>query len=196
MWSLIKTMNSLAAAVIGNTAATDLNSAHVALSNGLSKRGNELAERGNDLAAESNALLRESNSLTKELISVSRQILERLRNLPDPGPLSFLVTQEDGTMLTFKINLPKLPDDPGDIASGKLTVTIGDSEAATIETTKEQTEVVGLTGEQGNRVLASFVYIDDAGNPSKNPSTIDVVLSDTIPPADAGVMSLEVTSES
>lgn len=131
-----------------------------------------------------------------ELNTKLAKLLDRLRDLPDPGPISLTVTQESGTMLQFKITLPALPDPAGDIVSGLLRLTIGDGAEQSIETTKEQTEVTGLSGEQGQAVNASFVWIDDAGNQSANPSKLEnVILADTIPPPDAGVLGLSVTAE-
>lgn len=99
-------------------------------------------------------------------------------------------------MLTFKINLPAEPTEPNDIASGELTVTIAGGTPTVMPTAKGQIEVVGLTGNQGDSVEVTFAYIDDAGNRSVQPSGLNVVLSDTIPPANPGTLSLEVTAES
>lgn len=100
-------------------------------------------------------------------------------------------------MLNFKILLPALPPEPNDIASGELTLTVGSGEAQVIATAKDQVEVVGLAGNEGEAVNASFVYIDDAGNRSANASVMPtVVLADTIPPPDAGVLGLMITGES
>lgn len=98
-------------------------------------------------------------------------------------------------MLKFKINLPALPPEPNDIASGVLTLKIGDGEEQTIPTTKYQAAVEGLSGEQGATVVASLVYLDDAGNSSIEPAKLEAVLNDTIPPPNAGALGLEVTAE-
>lgn len=99
-------------------------------------------------------------------------------------------------MLTFKINLPALPPEPNDIASGELTVTVNGSAPVVFPTAKAQTAVEGLTGNEGETVEAAFIWIDDAGNKSQQPAALTVVLADTIPPADPGALALEVTSES
>lgn len=98
-------------------------------------------------------------------------------------------------MLQFTITLPALPPEPNDIASGELTVKVGDGDAKVIATTKEQTEVTGLEGAQDAAVSVSFSYVDDAGNKSVHPSVIADVLKDTIPPADPGALGLTVTGE-
>ena len=137
-------------------------------------------------------LIMEADELNVKLA----KLLDRLRDLPDPGPLSLTVTQELGTMLQFKIVLPALPDPPGDIASGLLKVTIGDGAEQSFATAKDQLEVPGLEGEQGQAVNASFVYIDDAGNPSADSSKLEnIILADTIPPPSPGVLGLSVTAE-
>jgi len=112
-----------------------------------------------------------------------------------PGLWIVQCSTGDYAVWSVKISLPPAPPEPNDIVSGELTVKIGDSAEQTIATTKEQTEVTGLEGAQGDRVLASFAYIDDADNPSEHPSTVDVVLSDTVPPADPGTLGLTVTGE-
>lgn len=99
-------------------------------------------------------------------------------------------------MLAFKITLPPEPAEPNDIASGELSLTIAGGARVVIPTTKGQTEVTDLEGNDGDNVLATFAYIDDAGNRSLVPSSIDVELSDTIPPANPGELALVVTGES
>lgn len=131
-----------------------------------------------------------------ELTSQLAELLDHLRDLPDPGPIFLTATQEIDSMLQFKIVLPALPDPPGDIVSGLLRVTVGDGPEQSFETTKEQAEVAGLSGEQGQAVNASFVWIDDAGNASANPSVLEnVILADSIAPPSPGALGLSVTAE-
>jgi hypothetical protein len=125
----------------------------------------------------------------------AEQLLDRLRNLPDPEPISLFVTGERDSMLSFKIQLPSLPEGPNDIASGELTVTIDGGAPAVFPTAKDATEVDGFSGNDGAAVRASFAYIDDAGNKSTTPAVLDAVLSDTIPPSDPGALALLVTGE-
>lgn len=141
-----------------------------------------------------NAVLERQLKKTNQLLA---DLIRRLSNIPDPGPLSLNIISEIENVLTFSIGLPSAPAEKNDIVSGALTVTIGSAEPQKIETTKDQTAVEGLKGEQGDLVLASFVWLDDATppNPSTNPAVLSVVLSDTIPPADPGSLSLTVTGE-
>ena len=173
-WNPFKAMSNLIAAIKANTEAL---------------KASTLASTEQTLALDQNsAICARTNMLLEKL-------LDSLRNLPDPGPISLTVTKENGTMLLFKINLPALPDDASDIVSGELKLKIGDADEQTIATTKEQTTVEGLSGDAGQTVNASFAYVDGAGNRSVHPSPLSVVLADTIPPPDAGVLGLEVTGQ-
>jgi len=123
--------------------------------------------------------------------------LRRFFPVPTPGSLKITVIGESqmANMLGFKIVLPELPPEPNDIVGGEVTVVIGGGDPQIIPTTKEQTEVIDLSGEQGAEVQVSFVYIDDAGNKSEEASTLTETLVDTIPPATPGALGLAVTSE-
>jgi hypothetical protein len=188
MWSLTKALIDLAAAIRDDIAS----------------RGEQtVATRRNTSAVIVGAHVADQLSLSLEINTVAldranellSKLLDRLRNLPDPGPLTLSVTSEEENMLKFRIQLPSEPDG-ADIASGELTVKIGDDPEQTIATTKGQTEVADLRGAQGARVSASFVYIDDAGNRSEHPSQLTgVELLDTIPPPDAGALGIQVTGE-
>jgi hypothetical protein len=145
------------------------------------------------------ALTRDENLrlLTKSIDGLNSTIKRVFFKPPNPGPLRITATGElqMANMLGFKIVLPELPPEPNDIVSGELTVSIGTGEAQVIPTTKEQTEIVGLSGEQGAEVNVSFVYVDDAGNRSEEASSLLETLVDTIPPATPGALGLAVTSE-
>lgn len=136
-------------------------------------------------------LIAEADELNVKLA----KLLDRLRDLPDPGPISLTVMKELDSMLQFKITLPALPDPPGDIVSGLLRVTVGDGAEQSFETTKEQTEVAGLSGEQGQAVNADYFYIDDAGNQSSASKLENMILNDTIAPPQPGALGLVVTAE-
>lgn len=102
--------------------------------------------------------------------------------------------------LRFKLLLPVLPEDPSmqqEIANGRLVVAVGEGEKFAIDTAKDVTELVDdrLVGQQGDVVACSFVWVDDAGNESVTPATLNVTLTDTIPPADPGALGLAVTEE-
>lgn len=181
MWSIFK-------AITDNTAALRQNAADVD-SNTHAQQLNASASRY--LAS---AVIRLTGSIDR-LCWLVAKLIDQLRNLPDPGPISILVTGEFENMLVFNVPLPAEPEG-ADIASGELTITIGSAEQQTIATTKGQTEVVGLKGAQDALVTASFAYIDDSGNRSVHPSKIDAVpLKDTIPPPDPGALGIVVTGE-
>jgi hypothetical protein len=139
---------------------------------------------------------RENTARLQQLTRAIEALLDVLKRPPNPKPISLTITAENQNVLTFTINLPASPPEPNDIASGELVVTIDGGAPAVFPTTKDQVGVEGLTGNQGVRVLASFVHIDDAGNKSVTPASLDVVLNDTIPPADPGALGLTVTAES
>ena len=145
------------------------------------------------------AITRDENlRLLTSSINGLNATLRRLFQPPDPGPLQIVVTGDSdmASMLGFKILLPELPPEPNDIVNGELTVQIGEATPSIIATAKEQTEITGMSGEQGVMVNVSFVYVDDAGNRSEEASTISIILVDTIPPATPGALGLTVTSES
>jgi len=167
MWSLLGLLNRLIAALQATASALANNTLAVNLNTATGQQTNKLLA----------------------------ELLERLRNLPDPGPVSLTITAENQNVLTYKINLPSEPAEPNDIASGELTITVNGQTPAVVATTKGQTEVDGLSGEQGDTVEVTFAYIDDAGNRSVHPSVLNVTLADTIPPADPGALGLEVTAE-
>ncbi len=189
MWNPFKAMANLITELRNNTTATAANTAALA----------DSAAALADNTATNRQLLSALGLMTVEVDELNvklAKLLDRLRDLPDPGPISLSVYLEDGSMLVFKINLPALPDPPGDIVSGELTVTIGGASPVVIPTTSGQAVVDELRGNQGDSVTASFAWVDDAGNRSVHPSSIDgLVLNDTIPPPDPGALSLEVTRE-
>lgn len=181
-WNPFKLMANLITELRNNTTATAANTSALAANTAVNRQ-----------------LLTAIGFLEMELDELNAKVaklLDRLRDLPDPGPISLSVYLEDGSMLVFKINLPALPDPAGDIVSGELTVTIGDAAPVVIPTTSGQAFVDELRGVQGSTVSASFAWVDDANNRSAHPSSIDgVVLNDTIPPSDPGALSLKVTRE-
>lgn len=180
MWSLLKAFAKLTAALVENTLAL-------------------MALR--EVTTEQT---RSNRTLTVNIDALNQNIVKLIAVIQgpvaDPDPISLLVYAEDGSMLVFKINLPGLPEDPNaakQITGGELTVMIGTADPVVISTAVGQAVVEGLKGNDGESVKASFAFLDTATPPNKSvhPSTIDAVLSDTIPPADPGILSLEVTGE-
>lgn len=129
-----------------------------------------------------------------ELCRAFRRLFQHLC-LHNPGPIRAVLTGESDMLdITFKVQLPEEPTEPNDIVGGKLTVAINGEEQE-FDTVKGQTEVDGLVGPQGAAVDLSFVYVDDAGNESVQPSTASVVLEDTVPPANPGTLGVTITGE-
>jgi hypothetical protein len=117
--------------------------------------------------------------------------------VPNPGTLRVSVTGEYGMGLRYKVLLPT-GDDQTDVVGGRLThtnVMAGVSTTATIDTALGQTEVDGLVADQDTEVSLSFTYVDDAGNVSSTPSVLTLMLQDTIPPANPGMLGVEITGE-
>lgn len=146
--------------------------------------------------AESVAGIREElRGIREEL----RGVREELRGIRfclghRPGIMKIVFLGEDRNMLQFKVLLPLLASGH-DVASRELTVQIDDGEAVVYTVAADVLEVDGLSGEQDATVLLTLVDIDDADNRSIEPSTLEAVLTDTIPPAKPGELSLVVTGE-
>lgn len=96
--------------------------------------------------------------------------------------------------MQFEIGLPT-PTAP-DVASGELTIQIGSNEPFVINTTPtEQTiQDARFSGADGETVIATFVFVDDAGNKSQAREA-SAVLADTIPPPQPGELAIRVTGE-
>lgn len=161
-------------------------------------KANTLAQQQNTTAI--NVLRADVREAVDMLATVSGkldQIIELLSVpvVPNPGPITVLITGESDMGLIFKVSLPAEPEGALDIASGELTVTVGAGEPSVIATAKGQLSVDDLQGADGETVSASFVFVDDAGNRSVVPSTASAVLADTIPPADPGALAIEITGE-
>jgi hypothetical protein len=130
-------------------------------------------------------------------------VLKRFFRPPNPGRLKLIMVAEiprtgDTQMvdiIAFKVQLPDPPTEPNDIVNGQLTVQIGGADPQVIITAKDQIEVIGLSGEQDSTVNLAFVYIDDSGLISREPSTLVGTLIDTFPPPNPGVLGLIITGE-
>ena len=98
-------------------------------------------------------------------------------------------------MLIFDVVLPAIPEAPSDIVGGRLTYVIAEVEAVVVDTAVGQEKVEVLRGNDGDTVALSFVWVDDAGNESVEPSTLEAVLVDTFPPPNPGELGIVVTGE-
>jgi len=96
--------------------------------------------------------------------------------------------------INFSVVLPELTD-VGDVESGELTVTVGEGDPQVVTTNVDDTEVTGLSGAQGETVVLSFVYVDDAGNKSEVPSTLTAELLDTVPPQNPQSLGVRIEGE-
>lgn len=98
-------------------------------------------------------------------------------------------------MLTFDIMLP--PPTATDVVKGELTYSIAGAEPITVETAVPQEAVVGLLGESGDRVTASFRFFDDETPPNVSEArTFDATLVDNLAPPQPGELGIRVTGES
>lgn len=95
-------------------------------------------------------------------------------------------------MLQFVINLPGVG--AADVVERRLTVTIGAGEPQLLNPATDATESIELSGNDNEPVHAELVDVDDAGNVSQ-PSTLDAILADTLPPPAPGAMGITVTGE-
>jgi hypothetical protein len=138
--------------------------------------------------------LRQNSAFQARLIVLLERLIKRLRRPPNPRPIALTITKELNDMLNFRIDLPAEPDG-GDVHGGKLSVTVGSNTTVNLDTAKGQAAVEGFSGEHGDKVEASFVYVDDAGNLSATPAVLNVTLADTVPPADPTSLGLTVTGE-
>lgn len=159
-----------------------------------------IAKSSTDLLRAINDSAGSRDEHTRLLIEACRELnltLKRFIRPPTPRRLQLVVTGEGqmANILNFKINLPELPPEPNDIVSGELTLVIGEAAPQIIFTAKDQVEVLGFAGKQDDTVEAAYVFIDDAGNRSEQPSTLTVVLTDTIAPAVPGALGIVVTGE-
>tara|TARA_R110000868_G_scaffold20153_7_gene85614 strand:+ start:7766 stop:8437 length:672 start_codon:yes stop_codon:yes gene_type:complete len=127
--------------------------------------------------------------LTQDIVRLMKQSI----GAPKPGSLNLVVESEMAGKLQFKVVLPVWPVGT-DIESGELTVDVA-GVVLTVPVAMDQAEVTGLEGDQDAAVDLSFVYIDDAGNRSANPSVFSGTLVDNIAPQDAGTLGIEVTGE-
>lgn len=127
-----------------------------------------------------------SHRSRKKLKEVLR-LLKRIAGATDPiGLIAFKQTGEDNNMLGYKVTLPTLdPNDPQskDVVKGLLRLVLNDTPQPDIETAPGQLVIDEFPIEQGTSVAGDFVFVDDAGNLSKNPvAIVPFTASDTIPP--------------
>ena len=106
--------------------------------------------------------------------------------------------------IKFEVVLPEPPavaSDWAEVASGELTVTIGEAEPIVVFTTKALQEIEPrnvvddrFIGPQGTVVNLTFAYIDDAGNKGASVATSQELL-DTVPPVAPMAVGLVAVAE-
>ncbi len=135
--------------------------------------------------------------IAKSLECICRLLKSALGAPPNPGALSFELTGENG-MITGNVKLPDFSalstEDQEEISSGKLIVARGSGGTEEISAPKEAT-TIPLSGAQDDTAHLEFMYIDNAGNPSKVPATLDISFPDSVAPVDPAALGWEVTGE-
>ncbi len=101
-------------------------------------------------------------------------------------------------MLVFKVNLPPLAEGNPDNVVKRAVSVINESTGAVISnaeiTDVLQLSVDGLKAPQNTPIKATLTDYDEVDNAS-TPRELLVTLADTIPPAQPGEFSIEVTGE-
>lgn len=149
-------------------------------------------------------ILKQLSYIRSELSSLRKEVRSLRMFVVRPHALSVIVSKEDEMQYKFEIVLPVPPanqNDWSEIASGELTVKIGEAAPLVFVTTKDKQETgdrhfadEAFIGAQGTWVELSFAYIDDAGN--KGSATTELVeLRDTIPPVAPERIGAVVTAE-
>lgn len=137
-----------------------------------------------------------------------KRIEEELRRirflLSRPRGVRLLVVGESGMAIRFEVVLPEPPavaSDWAEVASGELTVTIGEAAPILVYTSKAQQETEPrniaddqFVGPQGVIVNMTFAYIDDAGNKGAAVAASQELL-DTVPPVSPTSIGLVATEE-
>jgi hypothetical protein len=95
-------------------------------------------------------------------------------------------------MLYFTISLP--PVGATDVVERRLTVIVGSDDPISITPAVTDTESQEFGGEDNEPVHAELIDVDDAGNQSQ-PSVLDAVLADTLPPPQPGAMGIVLKRE-
>lgn len=135
------------------------------------------------------------------LTAAIESLVKILSGPPSPtGPVIFVPISEASGMINYKVTLPALPATPeaADVVKGELRLSYNGAAQPAIETAVGQTEIASLGIEENTLVEGSFVFIDNAGNPSQNPVAVTAfTASDTIPPPDPeGGVGFQAISES
>lgn len=150
------------------------------------------------------ALRSDVHALTSAIYAADVQLanieaaIYRLNSPPSPAPGNFRfrfkseVTQGEFSVASnlYDVDLPELQDVPEakDVVRGEILLNYDGVDQPSISTSVGQAVHADLKIKQGTTVNAAFRWIDDAGNPSKNPLTLQafVVADDIAPPDPVG----------
>lgn len=128
------------------------------------------------------SLLKEILSSLKTCLTLWRGILWRVARRPSGfGVLRQIreITQMAQSVFVYEL---KLLTPPADVASQRLSVTVGDAEPVVQTVDRETTSINFEAGPAGARVKLSLDYLDAAGNDSEN-LELEFDVEDKIAPA-------------
>lgn len=131
------------------------------------------------------------NKLTSAIEALTvqvKRIADSLTRPPNPiGPFRARLISEGNHMLIYEFDLPQLPaGNHPDVTHGRVALTFNGEVQPEVKTEIGQAVLSPVKIEQGTNVAGDFAFVDDAGNPSANPTELTpFTASDTIPPPDA-----------
>lgn len=134
-----------------------------------------------------------------ELLAQSRRNGELLREikqilkLREPGLVFLkLVSQRENGVFTFVLNLP--PAGASDVATRKLSVSIGGADPTGFELSADAVVSAELVGELNDTVEGSLVDVDASGNESPA-RAFSFVITDTVPPPQPGEVAIAIVRQ-
>ena len=149
--------------------------------------------------------------LHDDLIRIETQLksqadaLESLSNLlknvfsrpPNPGAMKRALVREENDMLVYEITLPEWPQKDGanDPEVVKAVANVNIAGIGTNQDIEPGTATIEVSAQEGNSVMVTLSYVDNNGNTSAVPSTLNFSASDTIPPPNPGEMTFTLKSE-
>lgn len=152
------------------------------------------------------------SELTDEIISLSRTVralgktvAKLTKSLGCSSPVGTLkairIGEDEMGKMKYKVNLPQLADPAAennkDLKHGLFTPSFDGVKQDAIQTTIGQLDIPEYKAPKGVQLGASFVFVDDDGNLSKNPAIMTPFLvQDDIPPSDpVGGLGMETLGE-
>lgn len=125
-----------------------------------------------------------------KLVLTQQDLVKQIKRLIGPprpvGQIKFKIKGELDMAIVYDVDLPQLPGEQGDVVKGVLSLLYNSEPGIEVETAIGQLVVEGITIEEGVEVTGKFYFVDDAGNPSENPTeVVPFTVVDTIAPPDA-----------